>query len=61
MQLTMQGGLSQRAQAVAKAAEGLAMFEILKNLWDPETNPDGIVSLGVAENVSTLPRKLELS
>ena len=45
--------LSRRAQAVAKAAEAFH-FEILGDLWDPETNPNGYVSLGVAENVRTL-------
>ena len=51
MQLTMHGGLSNRAQAVAKAAEQMGLLDILKNIWDPATNPEGIVSLGVAENV----------
>ena len=26
-------------------------FDVLNNLWDPESNPDGIVNLGLAENV----------
>ena len=26
-------------------------FDVLNNLWDPELNPDGIVNLGLAENV----------
>ena len=26
-------------------------FDVLNNLWDPELNPNGIVNLGLAENV----------
>lgn len=26
-------------------------FDVLNDLWDPETNPEGIVNLGLAENV----------
>ncbi|KAJ0418812.1 pyridoxal phosphate-dependent transferase [Aspergillus carlsbadensis] len=25
-------------------------FDVLNNLWDPESNPDGIVNIGLAEN-----------
>ncbi|KAH8746600.1 pyridoxal phosphate-dependent transferase [Diaporthe sp. PMI_573] len=42
--------LSTRAQDAELAARGLTMWEVIPNLWDPKTNPDGIVSLGVAEN-----------
>lgn len=42
--------LSQRAQAAEEASRGLLIWEVLTNLWDPETNPNGILSLGVAEN-----------
>lgn len=42
--------LSQRAQATEKSARGLLLWEIIPNLWDPKTNPNGYVSLGVAEN-----------
>jgi hypothetical protein len=26
-------------------------FDVLNNLWDPESNPDGIINIGLAENV----------
>lgn len=42
--------LSARAEESEKASQGLLIWKVLKNLWDPETNPSGIVSLGVAEN-----------
>ncbi|KAI5461605.1 pyridoxal phosphate-dependent transferase [Mariannaea sp. PMI_226] len=42
--------ISQRAQFVESAIKGLLMWEVINNIWDPETNPDGILSLGVAEN-----------
>jgi metal-sulfur cluster biosynthetic enzyme len=29
-------------------------FDVLNNLWDPELNSDGIVNLGLAENVRPL-------
>lgn len=29
-------------------------FDVLNNLWDPEANPDGIVNLGLAENVRSI-------
>ena len=47
--------LSRRGQVIASIAEKFAFLDILKNLWDPKTNPDGFVSLGVAENVGGLP------
>ena len=28
---------------------------VINNLWDPKDNPDGFISLGVAENVSPRP------
>ena len=30
---------------------------VINNLWDPEDNPDGFISLGVAENVKTSGRQ----
>ncbi|KAH6987889.1 pyridoxal phosphate-dependent transferase [Ilyonectria sp. MPI-CAGE-AT-0026] len=42
--------LSTRAQNAEQATKGLLIWEVIPNLWHPETNPDGIVSLGVAEN-----------
>ncbi|KAF7547039.1 hypothetical protein G7Z17_g8003 [Cylindrodendrum hubeiense] len=42
--------LSTRAQAAEEASKGLLIWEIIPQLWHHKTNPDGIVSLGVAEN-----------
>jgi hypothetical protein len=30
----------------------MPLLDVLCDLWHPETNPDGYVSLGVAENVN---------
>lgn len=40
--------LSQRATQVAEAQN--PVLAMLDKLWDPETNPDGFLSLGIAEN-----------
>lgn len=42
--------LSDRGAAAARPNDGMRMWNIIQNLWDPETNPDGYVSLGLAEN-----------
>ncbi|KAL7921244.1 pyridoxal phosphate-dependent transferase [Trichoderma austrokoningii] len=42
--------LSARANESEKASQGILIWKVLKDLWDPDTNPSGIVSLGVAEN-----------
>ncbi|OTA01199.1 aminotransferase, putative [Trichoderma parareesei] len=42
--------LSERANQSEKAAQELTIWEVLQDLWDPDTNPSGTVSLGVAEN-----------
>lgn len=42
--------LSIRAQAAQDPSRKSLMWEIIPNLWDPATNPQGFVSLGVAEN-----------
>ncbi|KAH6893115.1 pyridoxal phosphate-dependent transferase [Thelonectria olida] len=42
--------LSDRAHSAHQATKDLLIWEVIPNLWHPETNPDGIVSLGVAEN-----------
>ncbi|KAA8904584.1 hypothetical protein TRICI_005454 [Trichomonascus ciferrii] len=59
--------LSARAKEAKLAAEGVPIWDILSNLWDPETNPDGYLSLGLAENTllhetlsSYITRKFEL-
>ena len=49
--------LSQRGHGYATGPKK-ALEEVINNLWDPETNPDGILSLGVAENVKFY-RKLD--
>ncbi|KAF4343178.1 1-aminocyclopropane-2-carboxylate synthase 2 [Fusarium beomiforme] len=42
--------LSQRAHDAEEACKGMALWEVITNLYDQDTNSDGIVSLGVAEN-----------
>lgn len=42
--------LSSRAKDSKKLSQNLTIWKVLQDLWDPETNPTGIVSLGVAEN-----------
>ena len=42
--------LSQRGHGYATGPKK-ALEDVINNLWDPEDNPDGILSLGVAENV----------
>ncbi|KAF7563399.1 hypothetical protein G7046_g742 [Stylonectria norvegica] len=42
--------LSSRAQEAEQNGKGLLIWEVVPNLWDPDTNPSGILSLGVAEN-----------
>lgn len=41
--------LSQRGHRYATGAKK-SLENVINNLWDPEDNPDGFVSLGVAEN-----------
>ena len=43
--------LSDRGFRGSLPVNRLALLEIIDNQWDPHTNPDGYVSLGVAENV----------
>lgn len=42
--------LSRRAQDLAKPSPGTVIWKVLNDQWDPQTNPDGYLSLGVAEN-----------
>ncbi|KZF20923.1 PLP-dependent transferase [Xylona heveae TC161] len=42
--------LSQRGEAAAAIGRKNIFFDVISNLWHPEDNPDGFVSLGVAEN-----------
>ena len=46
----MNNTISERGVAFAKKRP--LFFDVLSNLWHPESNPDGIVNLGLAENVS---------
>ncbi|KAI2999372.1 hypothetical protein CBS147346_7675 [Aspergillus niger] len=51
----MNNTISERGVAFAKKRP--LFFDVLSNLWHPESNPDGIVNLGLAEN-SLLHREL---
>ena len=44
--------LSRRGYIYATGAKK-TLENVINNLWDPEDNPDGFVSLGVAENVKS--------
>ena len=49
-------GLSERGEAYIKDAAGLERIkQLLGDVYDPDTNPNGIVNLGTAENVCTAP------
>ncbi|GJC96123.1 ACC synthase [Colletotrichum higginsianum IMI 349063] len=43
-------GLSNRGNVAAKPDDGMLLWTIVKDLWDPKDNPRGYVSLGIAEN-----------
>jgi aspartate/methionine/tyrosine aminotransferase len=47
----MKMALSTRAHGVLHANSNNIIWEVLANLYDPETNPDGYYSVGVAENL----------
>ncbi|KAM0343664.1 hypothetical protein ACHAPU_008255 [Fusarium lateritium] len=42
--------LSCRAHEAEESCKGVELWQVIPNLFDPKTNPEGIVSLGVAEN-----------
>ena len=42
--------LSSRGHSYAEGPKQ-TLQDVIRNLWDPEDNPDGFVNLGVAENV----------
>lgn len=44
--------LSRRGHVYASGTKK-DLQNVINNLWDPEDNPDGFVSLGVAENVKS--------
>lgn len=39
------------SRGLALEARKPVFFDVLNNLWNPESNPDGIVNIGLAENV----------
>ncbi|KAF3483000.1 ACC synthase [Arthroderma uncinatum] len=45
-----QATISQRAAKIAKETAANLMWDVFTNLYDPTTNKDGFVSVGVAEN-----------
>ncbi|CRG86154.1 putative inactive 1-aminocyclopropane-1-carboxylate synthase-like protein 2 [Talaromyces islandicus] len=47
----MQSNVSSRGLALAPKVP--VFFDVLKDLWDPESNPNGTVNLGLAENCLT--------
>lgn len=46
----MDHGLSNRGCEAIKPDDNMMLWTILRDLWDPKSNPKGYVSLGVAEN-----------
>ena len=54
MQLAMpdteRGTLSHRAKVVAGEAAHDPLGEVMRDPWDPKTNPKGFVNLGLSEN-----------
>ncbi|KAM0434000.1 hypothetical protein ACHAPT_003944 [Fusarium lateritium] len=42
--------LSNRAHEAEESSKCMVIWDVITNLWDHQSNPDGIVSLGVAEN-----------
>lgn len=42
--------LSTRCQEAAQLSETLILWKIVRNIWDPDTNPSGFLNLGIAEN-----------
>ncbi|ROT35117.1 1-aminocyclopropane-1-carboxylate synthase C [Sodiomyces alkalinus F11] len=50
MTVTKAGHLSSRGAVLADPSNRPVMLDIVSNLWHPESNPGGYLSLGVAEN-----------
>ncbi|SCO16914.1 unnamed protein product [Fusarium fujikuroi] len=42
--------LSKRGEVFATPTRKMPMLDVVNDLWHPETNPNGCISLGVAEN-----------
>ena len=53
------GTLSRRGHAYATGPRK-PLENVINNLWDPQDNPDGFVSLGVAENVKSHLKKARI-
>jgi hypothetical protein len=47
--------LSKRGEVFATPTSKMPMLDVVSDLWHPEANPDGYISLGVAENVKENP------
>lgn len=45
--------LSTRGQSFV--AQKPTFFDVLSDLWDPKSNPNGILNIGLAENVKISP------
>ena len=51
--MLVQSALSKRGSQLAAAGQLAGKYkEILNDQYDPESNPDGFVNIGTAENVS---------
>lgn len=48
--ISMAPTLSTRAQAASEASSSNIMWDVMTNPWNPTSNPDGYVNVGVAEN-----------
>lgn len=42
--------LSERGKLWARPDDGMLLWTVVKDLWHPQTNPNGYASLGIAEN-----------
>lgn len=51
MSTNTSSGLSRRGTLYASPENNNALLAILRDAWEPVSNPDGFLSLGVAENV----------
>lgn len=48
------GNVSNRGAIYANPSSKAPMLDVVCDLWHPDSNPDGYLSLGVAENVSII-------
>lgn len=54
------GNLSSRGSAFADPSSRAPMLDVVCDLWHSHSNPNGYLSLGVAENVSPVCAKRRL-